>query len=40
MMVKSHNDGISLFEDTRANASDVDVKNFADKTLTGFKNAS
>jgi putative membrane protein len=33
MMVKSHNDGISLFEDTRANASDVDVKNFADKTL-------
>lgn len=33
MMVKSHNDGISLFEDTRANASDVDIKNFADKTL-------
>lgn len=33
MMVKSHNDGINLFEDTRANASDVDIKNFADKTL-------
>ncbi|HET9744478.1 MAG TPA: DUF4142 domain-containing protein [Chitinophagaceae bacterium] len=33
MMVKSHNDGIDLFEDTRANASDVDIKNFADKTL-------
>jgi len=33
MMVKSHNDGISLFEDTRANASDVDIKNFADKIL-------
>src|SRR4030095_3489937 len=33
MMVKSHNDGITLFEDTRANASDVDIKNFADKTL-------
>ncbi len=33
MMVKGHNDGISLFEDTKANASDVDIKNFADKTL-------
>lgn len=33
MMVKSHNDGISLYEDTKANASDVDIKNFADKTL-------
>ena len=33
MMVKAHNDGISLFEDTKSNASDVDVKNFADKTL-------
>ena len=33
MMVKAHNDGISLFEDTRSNASDIDVKNFADKTL-------
>ena len=33
MMIKSHNDGIKLFEDTKANASDVDIKNFADKTL-------
>jgi len=33
MMVKAHNDGITLFEDTRSNATDVDVKNFADKTL-------
>lgn len=33
MMVKNHNDGISLFEDTKANASDVDIKNFADRTL-------
>ncbi|HET6722496.1 MAG TPA: DUF4142 domain-containing protein [Chitinophagaceae bacterium] len=37
MMVKSHNDGINLFEDTRANASDIDVKNFADKTLPTLK---
>jgi putative membrane protein len=37
MMVKSHNDGITLFEDTRANASDVDIKNFADKTLPTLK---
>ena len=37
MMIKSHNDGISLFEDTRSNASDVDVKNFADKTLPTLK---
>jgi putative membrane protein len=37
MMVKSHNDGISLFEDTKSNASDVDVKNFADKTLPTLK---
>ena len=37
MMVKSHNDGISLFEDTKANASDIDVKNFADKTLPALK---
>jgi len=37
MMVKSHNDGISLFEDTKSNASDVDVKNFADKTLPALK---
>ena len=37
MMVKSHNDGISLFEDTRSNASDIDVKNFADKTLPTLK---
>lgn len=37
MMVKAHNDGISLFEDTRANASDVDIKNFADKTLPTLK---
>ena len=33
MMVKAHNDGITLFEDTKSNASDIDVKNFADKTL-------
>ena len=37
MMVKAHNDGISLFEDTRSNASDIDVKNFADKTLPTLK---
>jgi putative membrane protein len=37
MMVKSHNDGISLFENTRSNASDIDVKNFADKTLPTLK---
>lgn len=37
MMVKSHNDGINLFEDTRSNASDIDVKNFADKTLPTLK---
>jgi putative membrane protein len=37
MMVKSHNDGIDLFEDTRSNASDIDVKNFADKTLPTLK---
>jgi len=37
MMIKSHNDGISLFEDTRSNASDIDVKNFADKTLPALK---
>lgn len=33
MMVKAHNDGVALFEDTKTNAADVDVKNFADKTL-------
>jgi len=33
MMIKAHGDGISLFENTRSNASDIDVKNFADKTL-------
>lgn len=33
MMVKAHNDGINLFEDTKTNATDIDVKNFADKTL-------
>ena len=37
MMVKNHNDGIKLFEDTKANASDVDIKNFADKTLPTLK---
>ena len=37
MMIKAHGDGISLFEDTRSNASDVDVKNFADKTLPTLK---
>jgi predicted outer membrane protein len=37
MMIKSHNDGISLFEDTRTNASDIDIKNFADKTLPTWK---
>ena len=37
MMVKAHDDGISLFEDTRSNASDMDVKNFADKTLPALK---
>lgn len=33
MMIKGHNDGIKLFEDTRDNASDIEIKNFADKTL-------
>lgn len=37
MMVKAHNDGIDLFENTRSNASDVDIKNFADKTLPTLK---
>ena len=37
MMVKAHGDGIDLFEDTKANASDIDVKNFADKTLPTLK---
>lgn len=37
MMVQSHNDGIDLFEDTRSNASDIDIKNFADKTLPTLK---
>ena len=37
MMVKSHNDGISLFEDTKSNASDIDIKNFADQTLPTLK---
>ena len=37
MMIKAHGDGISLFEDTRSNASDIDVKNFADKTLPALK---
>jgi len=37
MMIKAHGDGISLFEDTRSNASDIDVKNFADKTLPTLK---
>lgn len=32
-MIKSHNDGIDLFENARSNATDVDIKNFADKTL-------
>lgn len=37
MMVKSHNAGIDLFEDTKSNASDIDIKNFADKTLPTLK---
>lgn len=37
MMIKAHGDGISLFEDTRSNALDIDVKNFADKTLPTLK---
>lgn len=37
MMIKAHGDGISLFEDTKSNASDIDVKNFADKTLPTLK---
>ena len=37
MMIKAHGDGISLFEDTRSNAADIDVKNFADKTLPTLK---
>lgn len=37
MMVKSHNDGIDLFEDVRSNATDIDVKNFADKTLPALR---
>ena len=37
MMVKAHGDGIKLFEDTKANAADIDVKNFADKILPTLK---
>ena len=37
MMLKSHQDGIDLFEDTKNNATDIDVKNFADKTLPALK---
>jgi putative membrane protein len=37
MMIQGHNDGIKLFEDTKENATDVDVKNFADKTLPTLK---
>ena len=37
MMIKAHGDGISLFEDTISNASDIDVKNFADNTLPALK---
>lgn len=37
MMIKAHNDGINLFEDTRTNASDIGIKNFADKTLPTLK---
>ena len=37
MMVKSHQDGIDLFEDTKNSATDIDVKNFADKTLPALK---
>ncbi len=33
MMINSHKDGIDLFEDAKSNAADIDVKNFADKTL-------
>jgi putative membrane protein len=36
-MIRSHSDGIDLFENTRANATDVDIKNFADKTLPTLK---
>ena len=37
MMIKNHGDGIKLFEDTRDNASDIEIKNFADKTLPTLK---
>jgi len=37
MMIKSHNDGIDLFENAKANASDIDIKNFADKILPTLK---
>ena len=37
MMVKAHGDGINLFEDTKANAADIDIKNFADKILPTLK---
>lgn len=36
-MIRSHKDGIDLFEDIRSNSSDIDVKNFADKTLPTLK---
>ena len=36
-MIKSHNDGIDLFENTKSNATDVDIKNFADKTLPALR---
>jgi putative membrane protein len=37
MMVNGHKESIDLFEDTRASTTDVDIKNFADKTLPKLK---
>jgi putative membrane protein len=36
-MVKGHKETISKFEDARNNASDTDVKSWAEKTLPGLK---
>ena len=36
-MIKSHEDGINLFEDVTKNNNDVDIRNFADKTLPALR---
>jgi putative membrane protein len=36
-MINSHRDGIDLFEDVTKNNNDVDIRNFADKTLPALR---